>query len=265
MTQFARDETTPEMIGVALFGAGRIGRLHARNIAALDGVRLRVVVDPNRENATEIASRSGARVTLDARERRDRTGRRRHRVPTDTHVELIRLAAAARKAVFCEKPIDIDRHRVDAVAVEVARAGIPFAVGFNRRCDPNFRALKRAVDEGAIGRVETLSIVSRDPAQPPIEYARSSGGLFRDMTIHDSDIVRWLLGSEPVRVNTMAAALVDPSLAELGDVDTAMVTLDRRCALPYREQSSRCTDTISIEVSASAACCAPRTQKRRCR
>ena len=145
--------------------------------------------------------------------------------PTPTHADYIERAAAAGRAIFCEKPIDLAVDRVRACLAAVRRAGVVLMVGFNRRFDPHFAALKRRMDAGEIGALELLTIISRDPAPPPPAYVATSGGLFRDMMIHDLDMARFLLGEEPVEVHAAASCLVDPSIAAAGDVDTAVVTL----------------------------------------
>jgi myo-inositol 2-dehydrogenase/D-chiro-inositol 1-dehydrogenase len=144
---------------------------------------------------------------------------------TDTHVELIELAARQGKAVFCEKPIDLDMAKVDRCLEAVARAGVPLFIGFNRRFDPSFRALRDALARGEAGRLEVLRITSRDPSPPPAEYVKVSGGLFRDMMIHDLDMARFLLPEPPVEVFATGACLVDPAIGAAGDVDTAVVVL----------------------------------------
>jgi myo-inositol 2-dehydrogenase/D-chiro-inositol 1-dehydrogenase len=144
---------------------------------------------------------------------------------TDTHADLIEASARAGKAIFCEKPVDLSLERVDRCLAEADRRGVPLMMGFNRRFDPSFAALHQALREGRIGRVELVQITSRDPAPPPIEYVKVSGGLFRDMMIHDFDMARWLLGEEPVEVFAGASCLVDPEIGAAGDVDTAAVTL----------------------------------------
>ncbi len=145
--------------------------------------------------------------------------------PTPTHVELIIAAARAGQAIFCEKPLDLDLGRVDRALTELERTGVPCFVGFNRRFDPGFQKLKEDVAEGKIGRLEILSITSRDPGLPSRAYLANSGGMFKDMTIHDLDLARWILAEEPTEVYAAASTLVDPQLAELSDVDTAVLTL----------------------------------------
>lgn len=217
------------MYSIALFGAGRIGQIHAANIAAHPEVRLSHVVDVNAQAAQALAQKYGAVAADEATV----FGSAEVDVvfiasATPTHVGLIEKGVRAGKAVFCEKPVDLSLARVnECLSIVEAEHGRVF-LGFNRRFDPNMVHLKRALDAGEIGRLELLTISSRDPAPPPLAYVKESGGLFRDMTIHDFDMVRWLLGQEPVSVHAMASALVDPEIAAAGDVDTAVVSL--QCA-----------------------------------
>jgi myo-inositol 2-dehydrogenase/D-chiro-inositol 1-dehydrogenase len=138
---------------------------------------------------------------------------------------LIEASARAGKAIFCEKPVDLSLERVDRCLAEVARLGVPLMIGFNRRFDPSFAALHQALRDGRVGKVELVQITSRDPGPPPIEYVKVSGGLFRDMMIHDFDMARWLLDADPVEVFASASCLVEPEIGAVGDVDTAAVTL----------------------------------------
>jgi myo-inositol 2-dehydrogenase/D-chiro-inositol 1-dehydrogenase len=214
------------MLEIAQFGAGRIGRIHASNIAAMKEVRLRYVVDVNADAAHRLAARHGAKA---AAEREALADREVDAVliasSTDTHARLAIAAARAGKAIFCEKPIDLSLAKVDACLREVEKAGVPMFVGFNRRFDPSFSALKQRLDAGEIGAVEQVVISSRDPGPPPLPYIKVSGGMFRDMTIHDFDMARWLLGEEPVEVFAMGECLVDRRIAAAGDIDSAMVLL----------------------------------------
>ncbi len=211
------------MLSVAMIGAGRIGRIHARNIAAHPGARLAGVADVDAAAAAQLAEACGARaLSIDEAFAADAVviGS-----PTPTHADYIERAAAAGCAIFCEKPIDLDSERVRACLAVVRRAGVPLMVGFNRRFDPHFAALKRRMDAGEIGALEMLTIVSRDPAPPPLSYIATSGGLFRDCMIHDLDMARFLLGEEPVELHATASCLVDPAIGAAGDVDTAVATL----------------------------------------
>jgi myo-inositol 2-dehydrogenase / D-chiro-inositol 1-dehydrogenase len=211
------------MLSIAVIGAGRIGSIHARNIATHDGARLAGVADVDAAAAERLAHACGAHaLSLDEAFTADAVliGS-----PTPTHADYIERAATAGRAIFCEKPIDLAADRVRACLAAVRRAGVMLMVGFNRRFDPHFGALKRRMDAGEIGAVELLTIISRDPAPPPPAYIATSGGLFRDMMIHDLDMARFLLGEEPVELHAAASCLVDPSIAAAGDVDTAVVTL----------------------------------------
>jgi myo-inositol 2-dehydrogenase / D-chiro-inositol 1-dehydrogenase len=211
------------MLRIAVIGAGRIGRIHAANIAANPAAHLAGVADVDAAAAAALAHSCGAQaVTLDEAFAADAVliGS-----PTPTHADYIERAAAAGRAIFCEKPIDLSVQRVRACLQAVQRAGVALMVGFNRRFDPHFGTLKRRLDAGEIGTLELLTIVSRDPAPPPPAYVATSGGLFRDMMIHDLDMARFLLGEEPVEVHAAASCLVDASIGAAGDVDTAVVTL----------------------------------------
>jgi myo-inositol 2-dehydrogenase/D-chiro-inositol 1-dehydrogenase len=145
--------------------------------------------------------------------------------PTDTHSDLIEAATAAGKAVLCEKPVDLSLERARACLHNSAPSGVPVMVGFNRRFDPNFAALKASLEAGDIGKTELLSITSFDPAPPPVSYIKTSGGLFRDMMIHDFDMANFIMGEAPISVMATASCVVDPEIGAAGDVDTAVVTL----------------------------------------
>jgi len=211
------------MLSIAVIGAGRIGNIHARNIAAHGRADLAGVVDVDAAAATRLAGECGTRaISLEEAFAADAVliGS-----PTPTHADYIERAAAGGRAIFCEKPIDLALDRVRACLAAVRRSGVVLMVGFNRRFDPHFGALKRRIDAGEIGALELLTITSRDPAPPPPAYVATSGGLFRDMMIHDLDMARFLLGEEPVEVHAAASCLVDASIGTAGDVDTAVVTL----------------------------------------
>jgi myo-inositol 2-dehydrogenase / D-chiro-inositol 1-dehydrogenase len=222
------------MLEIAQFGAGRIGQIHAANIAAMKVARLRYVVDVNAAAAQKLAARHGASVVSERDALADRDiGAVLIASSTDTHARLAIAAARAGKAIFCEKPIDLSLAKVDSCLEEVEKAGVPMFVGFNRRFDPSFSALKKRLDAGEVGAVEQVVISSRDPGPPPLSYIKVSGGMFRDMTIHDFDMARWLLGEEPVEVFAMGECLVDRRIGAAGDIDSAMVLLrtasDRMC------------------------------------
>ena len=211
------------MLDIAVLGAGRIGRIHAGNIAAHPGARLVGIADIDTAAARGLAESLGGRaLTVEEAMQADAV---LIASPTPTHADYVEQAAAAGRAVFCEKPIDLSTDRVRRCLAAVRRAGIVLMTGFNRRFDPHFAALKRRLDAGEIRSLELLTIISRDPSPPPPAYVASSGGLFRDMMIHDLDMARFLLGEEPVEVSASASCLVDPAIGAAGDVDTALVML----------------------------------------
>lgn len=212
-----------DRIDVALIGAGRMGTTHGANAARHPGLRLKYVVDP-RPDASAIAAGWGATVaTLDQALADPAIGGVLICSSTDQHLAHALAAVAAGKSVFCEKPIDLDLAKARAAAPHFANAR--FVLGFNRRFDPHFRALKARLDAGAIGRLESLQLINHDPAAPPPGFVPTSGGLFKDFTIHDLDMARWLLGEEPVAVYATASCLVDPEIGRQGDVDTARTVL----------------------------------------
>ncbi|MEQ1616488.1 MAG: inositol 2-dehydrogenase [Hyphomicrobiaceae bacterium] len=210
----------------AVFGAGRIGSIHAGNIARHGAARLKCVIDVNGDAASALAAKHGAAVSDTATALADtHIGAVLIASSTDTHADLCVAAAKAGKAIFCEKPIDLSLAKVDATLAAVKAAGVPMLVGFNRRFDPNFASLRARMTAGEIGVTEQVIITSRDPGLPPISYIKVSGGQFRDMTIHDFDMARWLLGEEPETLYATASCLVDPAVAAAGDVDSCMVVM----------------------------------------
>ena len=211
----------------ALLGAGRIGKVHARAVASNPQAKLVAVADAFEKAAAELASAYGAEVrTIDAIEKAKDIDAVIICTPTDTHADLIERFAKAGKAIFCEKPIDLSVERVEKCLVVVEKTGATLMVGFNRRFDPHFAAVRKAIDDGAIGTVEMVTITSRDPGAPPLDYIARSGGIFRDMTIHDFDMARFLLGEEPVAVSAHASVLVDKKIGEAGDFDSVSVILE---------------------------------------
>jgi myo-inositol 2-dehydrogenase/D-chiro-inositol 1-dehydrogenase len=211
---------------VGLLGAGRIGRIHGGNIAAHPRASLAAVADADAAAAQRLAAAHGATISsVDAILAAPDIDAVVICTPTDTHAELIERAVRGGKAVFCEKPIDLSAARIRACLDVVRAANGRLMVGFNRRFDPSFGALRRRIAEGEIGDVELVTILSRDPQPPPVSYVERSGGLFRDMMIHDLDMARLLLGEEPVEVHAVGSCLVDPAIGKAGDVDTAAVML----------------------------------------
>ncbi len=214
------------MLVFAQFGAGRIGAIHAGNIAQSDKARLRYVVDVNIAAAQRLASRHGAEVAdVETALADPEVTAVLIASSTDTHADLAMRSARAGKAIFCEKPIDLSLQRVDACLAVLKKTRMPMHVGFHRRFDPSFKALHDRIGAGDIGKVEQVIITSRDPGLPPPEYIKVSGGQFRDMTIHDFDMARWLLGEEPAEIFALGACLVDPKVARLGDTDSVMVVM----------------------------------------
>jgi myo-inositol 2-dehydrogenase/D-chiro-inositol 1-dehydrogenase len=211
---------------IALLGAGRIGKVHARAIAEDKRARLVAVVDAMPEAAQAIADSAGCAVsTIDAVLGDREVDAVVMCTPTNTHADLIERFARAGKAIFCEKPIDLDVARARACLEVVRQTGAKVMLGFNRRFDPHFRAVRQAIDDGRIGKVEMVTITSRDPGPPPAEYIKVSGGIFRDMTIHDFDMARFLVGEEIVTVFATGSVLVDSKIGELGDYDSASLVL----------------------------------------
>jgi len=214
------------MINIGLLGCGRIGQVHAASLQHIDGARAAAVADAFPAAAEALAARTGAKVmTSDAIIADPSIQAVVIGTPTDTHFDLIEASARAGKAIFCEKPVDMSADRIRELIRIVEGAGVPFLTGFNRRFDPGFASLQARINAGDIGDVELVTILSRDPSPPPVSYIKSSGGLFRDMMIHDFDMARFLLGEEVVRVFATGSALVDPAIGEAGDVDTAVAVL----------------------------------------
>jgi myo-inositol 2-dehydrogenase/D-chiro-inositol 1-dehydrogenase len=214
------------MLRFGLLGAGRIGQLHAGNIVASPDASLVAIADVNAEAANKLAATTGAEVRdADAIIKAGDIDALLIGSSTDTHADYIEAGARADKAVFCEKPVDLDAKRVASCLKVVEKAGIPLMIGFNRRFDPNFSALQKRVSEGAVGKVEIVTVISRDPGPPPVSYIERSGGLYRDMMIHDFDIARFMLSEEPVEAFAYGSSLVDPAIGNAGDVDTALVVM----------------------------------------
>lgn len=220
------------MKNVAIFGAGRIGRIHASNLAALPGVRLQYVSDPVQAAASGLAQQLGAQVASVEQILQD-PGIEVVAIasPTDTHSDLITRAAAAGKQIFCEKPVDLSVPRARECAAAVQAAGVACMIGFQRRFDPTFNEARSRMDRGEIGNPEMLVITSRDPGAPPPAYIQASGGIFRDMLIHDFDVFRWILcadGDEAQWLSATGSVLTDPAIASLGDMDCTAVTIRTR-------------------------------------
>jgi myo-inositol 2-dehydrogenase/D-chiro-inositol 1-dehydrogenase len=209
-----------------LFGAGLIGSIHARNLARHPRVRLRYIVDPRTEIVSKMAIETGAEVAETAQAMNDPTVKAIVIASaTRSHADLVIEGAARGKAIFCEKPIDMNMARTDACLAAIGKAKAIFQIGFNRRFDPSFRALKQQIIAGKIGKVEQVVITSRDPEAESEEALAAGGGVFREMTIHDFDMARHLLGEEPVEMFAAGSCLVSPAYAKLNDYDSAMFIL----------------------------------------
>lgn len=213
-------------IRFALLGAGRIGKVHARAVTSSPEAKLVAVADAMPEAAHAIASQYGCEVrSIDAIAIAKDIDAVVICTPTDTHADLIEKFSNARKAIFCEKPIDLSIKRVQECLAVVDKNKSIFMVGFNRRFDPHFMAVRAAIDAGEIGAVEMVTIVSRDPGPPPVDYIKRSGGILRDMTIHDFDMARFLLGEEIKTVSAQASVLVDKAIGKAKDFDSVSVML----------------------------------------
>ena len=209
-----------------LLGAGRIGKVHAKAVTGHPGAKLVAVADAMEPAAQAIADQYGCEVRkVDAILAAKDIDAVVICTPTDTHADLIEAFARAGKAIFCEKPIDLSIDRVKACLKVVRDTRAVLMVGFNRRFDPHFAAVKAEIDKGTIGAVEMVTITSRDPGAPGLDYIARSGGIFRDMTIHDFDMARFLLGEDIAEVSAMAAVLVDPAIGLAGDSDSVQVML----------------------------------------
>jgi len=220
------------MKNVAVFGAGRIGRIHSSNLAALSGVKLKYVFDPVPAAAADLAHTLGAEVasieTVLADKSIDAVA---ICSSTDTHSDLISRSAAAGKNIFCEKPVDLSVPRAIACGEAVKNAGVACMIGFQRRFDPTFNNASTRLLAGEIGNPEMLVVTSRDPGAPPAEYLKASGGIFRDMLIHDFDVFRWILcsdGDEAEWLSATASVLTDPAIKAVGDYDSTAVTIRTR-------------------------------------
>ena len=229
------------MIKLAVFGAGRIGYVHALNAAALPSVKLQYIVDPvPSAHLDDLAAKTGARIvdtdTVFADPSIDGVI---IASSTDTHAELILKAVAGGKAMFCEKPISLNFKLVTEVAEAVAKAGTPCMIGFQRRYDPNFRLVRERIQSGASGQLEQLVMHTRDPSPPPVDYVRRSGGMFRDQAIHDFDMARYLLGEEIRTVYAVGGCLIDPEIGKAGDYDSVSVILQTKSGRQATISNSR--------------------------
>lgn len=237
------------MIDIAVIGAGRIGRIHATNLHLHPGANLRFIVDVSKTAAAELAAHCDTQVGSLESVLGDATVQAVVIASsTNTHAELIEAAANAGKSIFCEKPLDLDVATAQKSLLVAEQRSVLLCVGFNRRHDPSFERVKKEIETGSVGDVEVVSITSRDPSPPSTDYIARSGGLYKDMMIHDFDMGRWLLGEEPIEVFAFGSVLVDEKIRTAGDIDTAVATLrtesgrlcqitnSRRCSYGYDQR-----------------------------
>ena len=237
------------MIDIAVIGAGRIGQIHATNLHQNAAANLRCIIDVSSAAAQQLADRCVTEVgSLDAMLADESIQAVVIASSTDTHAELVTACANAGKAIFCEKPLDLDVDTARQCLNVVEEKGVLMCLGFNRRHDPSFERVRREIESGTVGDVEVVSITSCDPSPPPADYVARSGGLFKDMMIHDFDMGRWLLGEEPIEVFASGSVLVDEAIGQAGDIDTAIATMktasgrlcqitnSRRCSYGYDQR-----------------------------
>jgi myo-inositol 2-dehydrogenase/D-chiro-inositol 1-dehydrogenase len=244
------------MIRIGLLGAGRIGQVHARAVSSVPTAQLVAIADPISAAAGAVRNTYGCDIrTIEQILVSDDIDAVIICTPTDTHADLIEQFARAGKAIFCEKPVDLDLERVQACLSVVNETNTTLMVGFQRRYDPDFQALRAAIDAGQIGDVEMVSLISRDPGAPPYDYIERSGGIFRDMMIHDFDVARWMLGEEVETVQAAASVLTDPEIGNRGDFDSANAILrtasGRQCTITNSRRATFGYDQ-RIEVHGSA-------------
>ena len=214
------------MLRFGVLGAGRIGKVHARTIAASGKAKVAYIADAMPQAAADLAAEVGAKVaSVEEIIKAGDVDAVLIATPTPFHAEQIEAASNAGKAILCEKPVSLSVARIEDCLKTVEKNKTTLMIGFNRRFDPNFASLEKRIRAGAVGNVEMATIISRDPAPPPAEYVKSSGGIFRDMMIHDLDLARFLVGEDFVVVNALGSALVDKKIGEEGDCDTAAVQM----------------------------------------
>ncbi|HMQ57124.1 MAG TPA: inositol 2-dehydrogenase [Rhizobiaceae bacterium] len=249
----------------ALLGAGRIGKVHAKAVSGNADAKLVAVSDPVADAANAIAAQYGCAVrSIDEIEKSSDIDAVVICTPTNTHADLIEKFARAGKAIFCEKPIDLSLARVKTCLDVVKQTGATLMIGFNRRFDPHFAAVKQAILDGRIGDVEMVQVISRDPGAPPLSYIAVSGGIMRDMTIHDFDIARFLLGEEIDTVFATATVLVDPAIGKAGDHDSVSVVMTtasgKHCSISNSRRATYGYDQ-RIEVHGSKGAVAAENQR----
>jgi myo-inositol 2-dehydrogenase/D-chiro-inositol 1-dehydrogenase len=245
-----------QSLGFGIIGAGRIGKLHAKNIAgSIEGAHVVAIMDAFAEAAEALANKHNVVATQDVQELINHPDVDAVVIgsPTSLHAEQIKLAAQAGKAIFCEKPVALDLHTTQDAMRVVQEAGVPFQIGFNRRFDPAIASLARTIHSGELGQVEMFRSQSSDPSPPPLSYVATSGGIFLDSAVHDFDIARFI-GGEVERVTALGRVLVEPEYAQYEDVDTSVVTLEFTSGALGIIQNSRRTQfghDVRVEVHAA--------------
>lgn len=214
-------------IKFAVAGLGRIGRIHLDNMLQMEDVEVVAAMDPSKECRIYAKNKNIPFITSSYEDlmAMDEFSALVICSPTTTHADYVEIAALAGKHIFCEKPLDLSQERVLEVLNVVKESGVKLMLGFNRRFDKEFKKVQELVEEGAVGEPHLVKITSRDPGAPPVSYIKQSGGLFLDMTIHDFDMARFVVGKEVAEVYAKGAVLTDPAIGEAGDIDTAVVIL----------------------------------------
>jgi len=230
------------MLKISLLGTGRIGKMHAELINLNPKTQLEYVYDINKEASEEIARKYGSNVANSSEEAISNPNVDVVFISsaTPTHINYILSAAKAGKAIFCEKPIELDINKVESCREELKKYKVPIHIGFNRRFDPSHKAAKDAKDKGEIGNIEKIIITSRDPAPPGIAYLRDAGGMYRDMTIHDFDLMSYILGDDQIeKVFATGSILFDEDVKEINDMDTAMIVMKSKSGVLCHINNSR--------------------------
>lgn len=244
------------MIKFALLGAGRIGCMHAELINACPQTQLSYVFDTHIPSVIALADKIGANVaeSVDVILKDNNIDALLIATSTDTHVDLIIQGAKAGKAILCEKPIDLSTERVLECWREIKNYNVPIQIGFNRRFDPTHSGVQQKVANGDIGDLQQLIITSRDPDIAPVDYLRHSGGIFRDMMIHDFDMLRFITAEDVTEIHAIGSTLIEPDLAAFGDVDSVMITLKTQSGkLCHINGSRRCVYGYDQRIEAFGA------------
>lgn len=229
-------------VSIGVIGLGRIGRRHLENLhVRIPEAKVLAAASPSASSREHAEALNIPLITADPEEIFSHPEIQAVCIcsSTDTHTEFIERAAKAGKHIFCEKPLDLDIGVVERTLEGVNRAGVQLMVAFNQRIDPDMQAAVNQVHQGKVGQVHHVSIISRDPAPPPLSFIRTSGGMLMDMTIHDLDMARFIMQGDPVSVFARGANLVDPEIGAAGDIDTAWVMLSYENGAQVQIHNSR--------------------------